>query len=327
MNSRLKTAVKNSSHCGFTLVELLVVIGIIGLLVALLLPALRKAKLAAGAAVCTSNLKQIGSGMQMLYSAEGTLPLMFMIRGLEGDPYRDDGSAGGSGPMPRGWIHGGMGSHPELGPYYSEAAEKPLNRYLFRKSELEGHSDFNRSNGVRIQLADRQDRNLFRCPEDTWEATPFNARIIQLDPEGFGTQMTLIGTNSPYFVYGTSYFTQVSFLYDKTINKLWWNTVSRFPRPLGDFETLNRVAAKTMMKWKSSRTVVMADVQFERSLYFKERFPGFHGRFSTHNTLFLDGHVKAVTIQQADFRNPPGWSPSSSYPYRGADWSTYDDRR
>jgi prepilin-type N-terminal cleavage/methylation domain-containing protein len=80
------------TRAGFTLVELLVVIGIIALLVSMLLPALNKAREAANRAACLSNLRQIHQGLAM-YAVEykDKVPL-----GGSGGGGAANGMAGGS---------------------------------------------------------------------------------------------------------------------------------------------------------------------------------------------------------------------------------------
>ena len=73
---------------GFTLVELLVVIAIIGVLVALLLPAVQAAREAARRTDCQNRMRKIGIACQNYHDAKGQFPLAEHSFTMKEDEYQ-----------------------------------------------------------------------------------------------------------------------------------------------------------------------------------------------------------------------------------------------
>jgi prepilin-type N-terminal cleavage/methylation domain-containing protein len=106
------------SRRGFTLVELLVVIAIIGILMALLLPAVQAARESGRRTQCKNNLKQLGLAMENHASAHGRYPSNGWGYLWIGDPDRGTGRE-----QPGGWIY-------NILPYVEERALADIGRQM-----------------------------------------------------------------------------------------------------------------------------------------------------------------------------------------------------
>lgn len=89
-------AFSESQRAAFTLVELLVTLAVVGVLVALLLPTLARSKARAKEAVCTSNLRQVYSGLlQYLQDNGGRFPAGFRWPGRVAQVWNSEEFLGG----------------------------------------------------------------------------------------------------------------------------------------------------------------------------------------------------------------------------------------
>src|SRR5688572_4922124 len=119
---RIRGGVASSASKGFTLVELLVVIAIIGVLVALLLPAIQAARESARRTTCVNQLKQMSLAMQNHVSAHGVFP-------TGGSRYNPDianyvtGGTANPG-VPNGPAKQGLGWSYQILPYLEQGAIK-----------------------------------------------------------------------------------------------------------------------------------------------------------------------------------------------------------
>lgn len=134
-----------SCIAAFTLVELLVVIAIIGILIALLLPAVQAAREAARRTECVNKLKQWGIAMHLHHDTHGTLPF-----GATGYRHPSDSSQS----QPRlTWV---MYLYPYI--EYEELADKNDLTKDFSEPPFTIPNTLNGLGGISV--------HLYRCPSD-----------------------------------------------------------------------------------------------------------------------------------------------------------------
>ena len=177
-NTRRRHGLRPLRHA-FTLVELLVVITIIGMLVALLLPAVQAAREAARRASCTNNMRQIGIGLHMYHDEHRCLPMGWhAVDTATGKPYA-------LGEPGWGWAA-------EILPYIEQDNVKK-NLVHTDLSITASENEEGRSTAIA----------LFRCPSDIGNST--FTWVPDEPPAGGGDPVTpLLATANYVGVYGTT---------------------------------------------------------------------------------------------------------------------------
>ena len=179
----LPDAAKNQPLSGFTLIEVLVVIGIIGILVGLLLPAIQSVRESARPTSCSNNLRQLGIAMTSHESSAGAFP-----PGIMASAWRSGATESSStkltGPVAKfgfySWTYFLHELLPRLGEQtYYDGLRGPLFRLLSPPdidTEPQAQADYGRVNGVSLPPllcpSDTQAPGVWRAPGDADNSRP-----------------------------------------------------------------------------------------------------------------------------------------------------------
>ncbi|QDU61145.1 hypothetical protein Pan216_19990 [Planctomycetes bacterium Pan216] len=161
---------RNSRRSAFTLVELLVVIAIIGILVALLLPAVQQAREAARRSQCSNHLKQIGVALHNYHDSHGGFPPAAITSNQHG---------------PTAWVM--LLPYLDQASFYDQIADKRFTQCYWLGSSGSCAADL-------APVFDGRTVSTFNCPSS---AMPKLVSMLQADAQQ-GSYVLLAGsTNHP----------------------------------------------------------------------------------------------------------------------------------
>jgi prepilin-type N-terminal cleavage/methylation domain-containing protein/prepilin-type processing-associated H-X9-DG protein len=182
---------------GFTLVELLVVIGIIGVLISLLLPAVNSARGAARSAQCRNNLRQLGIATQAFHAKHDRLPTYF----------------GNFPPATATRIYGSwlvhLLPHLEQQPVYDKAAKGPQKlvggtKTLIAPASPDYKAGYYKSNGGYYQVVSTtQTNNITKHVGHTYGGVTTTTEKVWVGPAD--TWVPQVGTAAKYATNGGFY--------------------------------------------------------------------------------------------------------------------------
>jgi len=186
---------------GFTLIELLVVIAIIGVLIALLLPAVQAAREAARRSQCTNNLKQMALAAHNYHSALGTFPAGSTMA------YNADQPSTGQ------TTWGVWSAHAMLLPYLEQNPVYQAMNFSLTCWPGYGYGGYANATAFNTKLA------TFICPSDGTDTTSWGEPLLN---NYYGSQGT---TTDPWQVGSTGMFANRAAYRESTVKDGLSNTI------------------------------------------------------------------------------------------------------
>jgi prepilin-type N-terminal cleavage/methylation domain-containing protein len=227
---------------GFTLVELLVVIAIIGILIALLLPAVQAAREAARRTQCINKLKQFGLAMHNYVDANKRFPPA-QINNVQNVP----GSTPAGQPIDPDYTARGFTFNQG---YWAWSHVIYMLPYMEQGNKFDQiDTDYQQNNGSATSAGDianrdavrSMDRSIFLCPSEANTSPPGNVNVSKMNYRGNHGRYPLQNTNND----GIFHIHNPVAYRDRKNNKAWGrrleevldglsNTAAMSERALGD---------------------------------------------------------------------------------------------